>query len=79
MAEQRISDDEARILLTGGCWASPSTVSALARDLLAARVLLREIEWKGWPGMDGRGCPCCEEEEHTPESCRLAALIGGES
>lgn len=77
MAEQRISD--ARLKELAASKRPRSTSALLARELIAARELLREIEWKGWPGVDGRGCPCCEEEEHTPESWRLTALKGERS
>lgn len=79
MAEQRISDEMLQTI-EFCCESIDGFITAeIARDLLAARELLREIQW----AVDSI-CPSCralyvsehrDPPRHAPD-CRLAALIG---
>lgn len=72
MAEQRISDERLRELAASK---RPRATSALlARDLLVARELLRELQG---PPEDCAYCIDCGRMVCKPD-CRLAALIGRE-
>ena len=84
MAEQRISDEQLKWVADGLTEIPAYLIEATARDLLAARELLRHLEWSAelqsydinpWPG-----CPSCKRfqsvEGHATD-CRLASLIGG--
>jgi hypothetical protein len=52
---------------------------ALAR-VSALESMLREVEWRGYIGLDeDPGCPVCECEEGHAPGCRLAALLNSTS
>lgn len=77
MAEQRISDERLQQYAEAIFGGEPTEVAVIARDLLAARGLLREVQYHG-SGFATPRCQSCmslHTDPCTPD-CRLAALIG---
>lgn len=55
-------------------------LEGLATELLAARAVLRSVEWAGVAIEDAPGCPACGNARFSGHrrDCRLAAALAGD-